>query len=145
MITNVIDQLKRDEGFRPTVYDDSRGFKTLGYGHNLDAHPLPDLAFPITEVQATQILGKDVERISTFLQRQLPWITSLDEVRHGCLTNMAFNLGVPGLLDFHHDLADTQAGNYAKAAQDMKASEWYTEVGERAQRLCQQMETGVWQ
>ena len=31
MITNVIDQLKRDEGFRPTVYDDSRGF---GLGMN---------------------------------------------------------------------------------------------------------------
>ena len=72
MINDVISQLKRDEGFRADVYIDTVGKRTVGYGHNLDANPLPDLVFPITEAQATQILGKDVERISTALQRALP-------------------------------------------------------------------------
>jgi lysozyme len=57
---------------------------------------------------------------------------------------MAFNMGVPGLLEFHHDIADTQAGNYVKSAADMKDSKWYTEVGDRAVRLVEQMLTGVW-
>ena len=144
MITNIVDQLKRDEGLRLDIYDDDRGFRTVGYGHNLDANPIPDLVTPITEVQATQILGKDVERISTYLQRQLPWVTTLDDARHGVLQNMAFNMGVPGLLEFHHDIADTQAGNYVKSAADMKDSKWYTEVGDRAVRLVEQMLTGVW-
>ena len=121
------------------------GKRTIGYGHNLDANPLPDLVPPITEAQALQILGADVERISMYLQSQLPWIVNLDDARHGVLQNMAFNMGDAGLLSFHHDLADTQAGNYAKAAADMKASLWYTEVGDRAKRLVQQMLTGVWQ
>jgi lysozyme len=146
MINNIIDQLKRDEGLRLKVYPDSRGFDTIGYGHNLSANPLPfDVSNGITEVQASQILGVDSERISTFLQRSLPWIVTLDDARLGVLQNMSFNMGVPGLLEFHHDLADLQAGNFEKAAADMKASAWYTEVGERAERLVQQILTGEWQ
>jgi|SRR5271157_67121 len=145
MINNIIDQLKRDEGFRSEVYADSRGFSTIGYGHNLDANPIKDLVVPMTVASATLILGTDVERISRFLQLRLPWVVNLDDARHGVLQNMAFNMGVPGLLEFHHDLADTQAGNYEKAAADMQASAWYTEVGERAMRLVEQMRTGVWQ
>ena len=143
---DIISQLRRDEGLRLFPYKDSRGFNTVGVGHNLDANPLPfDVSQGITEAQALQILGQDVERISRYLVQRLPWIVSLDDARLGVLTNMAFNLGVAGILEFHHDLADTQAGNYARAAADMKASKWYTEVGARAERLVRQMETGEWQ
>ena len=146
MITNIIDQLKRDEGLRLKVYSDSRGFDTIGYGHNLDANPLPfDVSQGITEVQATQILGKDVERISTFLQRALPWVVNLDDARHGVLQNLAFNIGGEALLKFHVTLAATQAGEYEYAAVDLENSAWYNEVGDRAKRLVQQMLTGVWQ
>ena len=142
---DIISQLRRDEGLRLFPYKDSRGFNTIGVGHNLDANPLPfDVSQGITEAQALQILGQDVERISRYLVQRLPWIVSLDDARLGVLTNMGFNLGVAGILEFHHDLADTQAGNYAKAAADMKASKWYTQVGARAERLVKQMETGEW-
>ncbi len=144
MINNVIDQLMRDEGFRADVYVDTIGKRTCGYGHNLDENPLSDLTFPITEVQAVQILGADVERISRFLVQSLPWVTTLDDARYGVLQNMAFNMGVNGLLGFHRTLADVQAGAYATAAADMKDSAWYNEVGDRAVRLVQQMGTGEW-
>jgi lysozyme len=144
-IDNIIDQLKRDEGLRLDVYMDTVGKRTIGYGHNLDANPIPALVTPINETLASQILGVDVERISRFLVSQLPWVVSLDDARLGVMQNMSFNLGVPGLLQFHHDLADTQAGNYEQAAADMKASKWYTEVGDRAVRLVEQMRSGIWQ
>jgi lysozyme len=144
MINNIIDQLKRDEGFRANVYEDTVGKHTIGYGHNLDANPLPDLEFPITEVQATQILGADVERISTFLQRELPWVVSLDDARHGVLQNMSFNMGVKGLLQFHSMLEYTKQGLYKLSASEMIASRWYNEVGDRAKRLVEQMQTGEW-
>lgn len=145
MIRSIIDQLMRDEGFRADVYVDTVGKRTVGYGHNLDTNPLPDLTFPITEAQAAQILGRDVERISRFLVQALPWVTTLDDARLGVLQNMAFNLGVNGLLGFHRTLADVQAGAYATAASDMKDSKWYNEVGDRAVRLVQQMLSGEWQ
>jgi lysozyme len=146
MITCLKDQLIRDEGVRLQKYRDSRGFDTIGVGHNLDANPLPfDISDGITFAQATQILDDDIARVTAKLFADLPWLADLDIVRQGVFGNMAFNMGVGGILEFHHDLADTQAGNYVQAAADMKASEWYVQVGARAQRLCQQMISGVWQ
>ena len=144
-ITDIIGQLKRDEGFRADVYVDTVGKRTVGYGHNLDASPLPDLTFPITEAQAAQILGRDVERISRFLVQALPWVTTLDDARLGVLQNMAFNLGVNGLLGFPNMLRYVQYGEYSCAAGEMINSKWYTEVGDRAKRLTAQMMQGVWQ
>jgi lysozyme len=148
-ITDIFSQLRRDEGTRLTVYPDSRGFNTIGTGHNLDANPLPDYDLSnFTPDDAASVLKDDVARITARLLADIPWLAKLqqsDPVRFGVFQNMAFNMGVGGVMEFHHDLADTQAGNYAQAALDMKASAWYTQVGARAQRLCVQMATGVWQ
>lgn len=144
-ITNTIDQLKRDEGFCSEIYTDTVGKRTVGYGHNLDANPIPDLVTPITKAYGEQILGKDVDRVSTALVHSLSWVVSLDEARLGVLQNMCFNMGIEGLLGFHNMLTCLQSGLYQSAADDMKASKWYTQVGDRAVRLVQQMRTGVWQ
>ena len=146
IITDIYSQLRRDEGTRLFVYPDDRGFNTIGNGHNLDANPLPfDVSGGITLAQCDQILHDDVACIGAHLVSHLPWIMQLDDARRGVLLNMAFNMGVPGELTFHHTLDDTQAGRYQQSAADMKASLWYTQVGARADRLVQQMLTGVWQ
>jgi len=146
-ITDIFSQLQRDEGGCVLhVYPDSRGIDTVYVGHNLEANPLPDLNF--TDEQGAQVLQDDVARITSRLLADIPWLSSLqqsDPVRFGVFQNMAFNMGAGGVMAFHHDLADTQAGNYAQAALDMQDSAWYTQVGARAQRLCVQMKTGVWQ
>lgn len=143
--TNVVDALKRDEGLRLTPYKDTRGFSTIYYGHNLDANPLPDAVIAAAnESTASVVLLADIARIQMKLFRDLPWIQRLPLVIQGVLINMAFNMGVAGEETFHHMLADVQAGNYAQAAADMKASLWYTQVGQRAVRLTQQMATQQW-
>jgi len=148
MVTNIYDQLRRDENTILHVYPDSHGIDTIGTGHNLIANPLPfDVSHGITQAQSDQILYADVARITARLLVDIPWLTMLqknDVPRFGVFQNMSFNLGVGGVLEFHHDLADTQAGNYAQAAIDMAASTWYIQVGARARRLCQQMRTGQW-
>ena len=142
---DILDQLLRDEGFCSTPYIDTRGFHTVGIGHNLDANPLPGENYPLSVQRAKEILADDVARIWGKLQSDLPWVTTLSDVYAGVLTNMSFNLGAKGLEAFHHMLADVQAGNYVQAAAEMQKSAWYVQVGERAQRLVKQMLTGVWQ
>jgi lysozyme len=148
MITDIYSQLRRDENTILHVYPDPRGFDTIGTGHNLVANPLPfDVSRGITQTQSDQILYADVARITARLLADIPWLATLqnnDVPRFGVFQNMAFNMGDGGILEFHHDLADTKAGNYAQAAIDMAASLWYIQVGARAQRLCQQMSTGQW-
>src|SRR5208282_3047613 len=143
--TNLIDALKRDEGLRLTPYKDTRGFTTIYYGHNLDANPLPaEVIAAADEATASVVLLADVARIQMRLFKDLPWIQRLPLVIQGVLANMAFNIGVAGEELFHHMLMDVQAGNYAQAASDMKTSLWYTQVGQRAERLTQQMMTQQW-
>lgn len=144
-ITDIYSQLLRDEGCRLLPYKDTRGFNTIGIGHNLDANPLPfSVVLGISLAQAQQILHDDVQRITTKLVADLPWLTKLDDARFGVFANMAFNLGAGGIESFHHDLSDTMNGDFEAAANDMESSLWYKQVGARAERLVQQMRTGQW-
>ena len=145
-VTNLIDALKRDEGLRLTPYNDTRGFTTIYYGHNLDANPLPDAVIQAAnEATAAVVLAADVARIQLKLFKDLPWIQQKPLVIQGVLLNLAFNIGVAGEEAFHHMLGDIQAGNYEQAAIAGAQSAWYTEVGDRAKRLMEQLRTGEWQ
>jgi len=78
------------------------------------------------------------------LEYRLPWFTELDEVRQAVLVDMGYNLGIDGLLKFKRTLGSVESGNYANAAIQMLESKWATQVGHRAERLSDMMETGEW-
>ena len=63
-------------------------------------------------------------------------------VRADALLNMAFNLGVDGLLGFYNTLSSVRAGDYDKAGDNMLASKWARQVKGRAIELAAQMKTG---
>jgi lysozyme len=137
-IANIFDQLHRDEGLRLKPYRDTAGKLTIGYGRNLDDKG-------IAEVEANYLLSRDVYEVNHALASALPWFATVDGARQGVLQNMGFNLGIAGLLGFRNMLSYMQAGDWANAAKEGRNSEWYTQVGARAERLMVQLETGVWQ
>ena len=96
------------------------------------------------EATALVVLLADVARIQYRLFTDLPWIQTQPLVVQGVLVNMSFNMGAAGAEQFHHMLADVQAGNYEQAAADMGQSLWAKQVGERAERLIEQMRTQQW-
>ena len=131
------EQLMRDEGLRLKAYQDSRGVWTIGVGHNLEARAIPREA-------AVLIFEADLADTILDVGKALPWVATLDEPRRAAVLNMAFNLGVAGLLEFRRALAAMQRQEWAEAAKEMLDSDWATQVGPRAHRLAQQMETGSW-
>lgn len=136
--------LRRDEGVRYNKYKDSRGIVTVGVGHNCESSPLPKgFVCPLSDNQVNHLLFVDIHDTFAALDSHLPWWRSMDDVRKRVIANMAFNLGIGKLLGFHNALAAMRSGDYVKAAAEMKDSEWYGEVGDRAVRLCQAMQTGV--
>lgn len=141
---DLIEQLKRDEGLRLTAYADTEGIMTIGYGHNLQSHGQGSIQ-TCTHEQAEAWLQEDAATACAQLSKHLPWTDSLDDARRGVLQNMAFNLGIAGLLSFHRTLTMISMDNFTGAAEAMLESKWAHQVGARALRLSEQMRTGVWQ
>lgn len=129
-------ELIRDEAMMLKPYRDTVGKLSIGVGRNLD-----DVG--ISQVEAAHLLDADIQRTADALDKALPWWRGLDEVRQRVLLNMAFNMGVSGLLGFKHTLADVRAGNYDFAAAGMLESKWAQQVGQRAQRLADMMVQGT--
>ena len=133
------------EGIRLDRYRCPTGHWSTGVGHNLEAHPIPGLKFPLTIEKALEILDEDIARATEELHRELPWSKDLDEVRHAVLVDMAFNMGIFGLKLFKNTLAHVKAGEYHAAALDMLASKWAKQVQKsRVDRLVGMMTTGKW-
>jgi len=113
---------------------------TVGYGHTgTDVSP----ATVWTQAQADAVLAKDVDKHCAELIEKAPWVANLDPVRRDVLFNMAFNLGIAGLIGFVNTLAAVKRGDYERACIGMLASKWASQVKSRAQRLAKQMRTGV--
>jgi lysozyme len=130
-------QLMRHEGLRLKPYLDTVGKMTIGYGRNLD-----DVG--ITRDEASYMLNGDIDRTVKALLTHLPWMLDLDTVRQAVLCNMAFNLGVTGLLTFQRTLKAIQQDRFEDAAAHMLESKWAEQVGQRAVELAEQMRSGVW-
>lgn len=135
------EQLKRDEGEVLHAYQDHLGFWTIGIGILIDKRK--DGALRPEESEF--IFRNRLRLLDAELASKLPWITKLDPARKGVLINMAFQMGVTGLLGFKNTLALVQAGKYQEAAKGMMQSKWASQTPARAQRLSNQMATGEWQ
>jgi lysozyme len=129
------DELVRDEGLKLKPYRCTAGKLTIGVGRNLD-----DVGISASE--AMLLLEHDINRVIAKLSYHLPWWSSLTDNRQRVLANMAFNLGIDGLLKFKNTLSYIQNGKYREAAKAMLESKWAKQVGERAVRLSKMMEAG---
>ena len=129
------EQLIRHEGLRLTVYDCPAGYKTIGVGRNLEGKG-------VTEEEAMYLLDNDIKDFQESLSRELSWFDSLDECRRNILTNMAFNLGISGLLKFKNTLSAVESGNWEEAASQMLDSRWAEQGGGRATELSELMKSG---
>jgi lysozyme len=135
------DQLRRDEGEKLSAYQDHLGFWTIGIGRLIDSRR----GGGISTDESTMLLRNDIARIRVELLQRLPWFVHLDPARQGVLMNMAFQMGINGVMAFQQMLAKVQGGDYAAAADQMLQSKWATQTPERANRLAKQMRDGVWQ
>jgi lysozyme len=140
-MSKITEQLKRDEGFKLTAYQDHLGYWTIGVGRLVDIRK----GGGITAEEAEYLLANDIQRRTKDLSISLPWFDELDEARKGVLVNMAFQLGTNGLLNFKKTLESVRRGHYVAAANEMLQSKWADQTPMRAERLAKQMMTGVWQ
>lgn len=131
----VAEQLLVDEGLRLRPYRCTAGKLTIGVGRNLEDRG-------ITQAEALLLLDNDIVAFWAELVNARSWVLTAPEPVQEALLNMAFNLGVGGLLGFKQTLALMQTEQYAAAASAMLASKWAGQVGKRAERLARQVREG---
>ncbi|MDO6718828.1 glycoside hydrolase family protein [Psychrosphaera sp. 1_MG-2023] len=136
MIMNLTEQLKEHEGFRGVPYLCTSGKTTIGYGRNLDANP-------ITESEAELLLVNDIKNIQSAVKRAIK-LDGHNGPRQAVIINMAFNIGITGLLRFKKMLSAFDKHLYSVAAHEMLNSKWARQVGARAEQLALQMQSGEW-
>lgn len=132
-----LEQITRDEGYRQYPYKDTLGVLTVGIGRNLDR-------VGISREEAGVMAENDINRCIAGLRQALDFFDGLSGPRQGVLINMAFQMGVRGLLKFTDTLARIERGDFEGAAKAMLNSEWARQTPLRAQRLAEQMRTDIW-
>jgi lysozyme len=130
MLESVIEDLKRHEGFRPTPYQCTEGVWTIGYGFT-----------NLTPEEAETILNIRVERLHQRLSTY-QWYCKLNTARKGVILNMAFQLGINGLMKFRNMIRAIKKEMWNEAGIEMKHSKWYRQTPDRAQELIDKMVRG---
>ena len=119
---SMIDRLKTEEAFRGMSYLDSRGHPTIGWGTKE----------PITRAEGAWLLETRLADTHDRLAKAWMPYGGLNQARQGALLDMAYEVGVEGLLGFHDMLAALERGDWAAASKAALASLWATEVPMRA-------------
>ena len=124
MRDSFIRRVKAHEGFRSTPYKDTVGVWTFGHG----------LTY-ITEDESDYIVRKRLDQINNVLSAKINKFTSIPIDIREVLIEMAYQMGVQGLLAFRLTLSLIQEGNYTSAADAMLESKWASQTPVRAKEL----------
>lgn len=132
---NIIDLLERHEGLKLTAYQDSLGYWTIGIGTLIDSRK----GGGITIEEARYLCSNRIEKLNKDLDHQFPDWRKLSPVRRLVIQDMAYQLGVTGLMGFRKFIEYLQVGNYQLAATEMLDSRWASQTPNRANELSHMM------
>jgi lysozyme len=135
-MTPLQELLIKHEGLRLKPYRCTAGKLTIGVGHNLDDKG-------ITETMAVFILNEDIVEVTHQCFMQIDCYRDLDQVRQDALANLAFNLGINGLLKFKNTLKAIAEKRWEDAEKGLLNSLWAKQVQkDRVDDICHMIKTG---
>ena len=142
----LINELKREEGFRDRVYQCSEGVDTIGYGFNAKYLTKDELDLnggfiePMSEEVATQILNRKVKKLIKSVDEVYTWIDNLPEVVKIGIYDMIYQLGIQGFGSFVNTQKYLKLLDYPKAIENIKNSKWAKQTPRRANNLIKRLE-----
>lgn len=128
--------LRRDEGWRDQPYSDHLGFLTIGYGFLIDPRKGGRIPRPVGEFWLRFEINDRTEQLR---QRWPSFSWQPDDVRIA-LVNMAFQLGVNGVLNFRNMISALERGDRIAAGHHARDSRWYRQTPVRAERVARLLE-----
>ncbi len=127
-LVGILNDIKRHEGFRSTVYQCTEGYDTIGYGFAvkdlvLDKH--------IADLILMQKLHKLLERILI----AFPWFKDIDDIAKSVVVNMCYQIGLSGFSKFKKTIYLLETEQYEEASMEMLDSLWAKQTPNRAKEL----------
>lgn len=110
---------------------------TVGYGFTGGV----TLDSKMDRFTADRKLEQKILEVDTALSNVLSWYKEASFVTKTILINLAFNMGLKGLLGFRNTLQFISQKEYGSASHNMTLSLWYKQVGNRAKELVERMRT----
>lgn len=154
MSAQLLPTIEEAEGFREKPYKDTELLWTFGTGRCLETNPLTgkewkelldagELDVTITHAGATRLLKTGVADALIACAITFRWWADLDEGRRDVIAELAYQLGLTRLMRFRKLLAAMERRDYDSAATELLDSLYARQVPKRAQRLSNQLRTGV--
>ena len=132
------DRIKEHEAFRDTIYKDSLGKATIGYGHLITA----DDEYQEGHTYSTHLLEAqfNVDFDGSFMEAQeLMEGYNLPPQAQEVIVEMVFQLGANGVSRFKNMWAALKEHDFVDAADEMLDSRWFTQTPERCEELSDRM------
>lgn len=127
--------IREAEGLRLSPYEDTTGHLSIGYGYNLSTNG-------ISEAIADWLLNDALVEAREGLEMQWPPFQSLDDVRQRVLVEMAYNLGLQGVIHFRKMLHALTIQDWKNAAAELLNSQAAVQLPSRYHRLSIMLESG---
>ena len=136
--TALIGRLIDDEGFRGEPYKDTLGHLTVGYG----------TLFPLSREECRSLLSSRLKAKMSALskesrRRYSVTISTLPKETQRGLFNMAYQLGIGGLMKFKKMWQALARRDLATAHDEALDSRWARQTPQRAQRVARQLLGGI--
>ena len=125
---DLLESIKKHEGFVEHAYDDSLGIPTIGYGFTIK-----DLV--LDEDIAEEILIRKLEKLKRNANSRFRWLEDMPVVIQEVILNMCYQLGVTGVSKFRKAISALQEGDWQEAADEMLDSLWARQTPNRATEL----------
>ena len=127
-MTDILEMLKRHEGFKQFPYLCTAGKLTVGYGRNLD-----DVG--LSEYEAEFLLLQDIKHATKRLTTIFPNFYDFTVNRQAALIDLMVNIGSRKFLLFRKMIIAIKNNDWQEAAEQLKDSKYYNQVPNRAEEL----------
>tara|TARA_R100000700_G_scaffold17656_1_gene24249 strand:- start:67 stop:477 length:411 start_codon:yes stop_codon:yes gene_type:complete len=125
---NILESIKKHEGFRSKVYKCTEGYDTIGYGF-----AIKDLT--LDENVAELILMKKIQKLLERMLVAFPWFKESPNEIKFVVTNMCYQLGIAGFSKFKKTIYYLETEQYEEASFEMLDSLWAKQTPNRAKEL----------
>ena len=142
-MSTLAERVMEHEGFVNTIYKDTLGFATIGFGHKVTEHDYFEEEVEYSREELEKLFHQDLEHAQLLCENMFMCDLSYDppELLKDIYTEMIFQLGPGGVSKFKKTFDFVKMKQFKNASIEMLDSRWNKQTPNRAKALSDLMAT----